>query len=130
MTIRPSRTHGAKMVSTAVISLGLSSTACGAQVTPTWCASADNRWVPGAPCFLAPRSVFPSRAPAGSGASGAAGKLPTTLSAQAPRWVSNASRSTGRKMVWSVAAQGVAWGKPRACAMRVPYWRPHSAMAL
>src|SRR5262249_19050029 len=36
------------------------------------------------------------------------------------RWVSNSARSTCRKIVWSVAAQGVAWVKPRACAMRVP----------
>ena len=41
------------MVSTAVISLVLSSTACWARVTPTWCARADNRCVPGAPGFLA-----------------------------------------------------------------------------
>ena len=130
MTIRPSRTNCSKMVSTAVISLVLSSTACWANVTPTWCASADNRWGPGAPCFLEPRSVFPSRATVGSGASGAAGTLPTTLSAQAPRWVSNSSRSTCRKMVWSVAAQGVAGVKPSACALRVPSLRPHAAMAL
>ena len=52
MTIRPSRTNCCKRGSTAVISLVLSSTACWARVTPTWCASADNRCIPGAPCFL------------------------------------------------------------------------------
>jgi hypothetical protein len=129
-TIRPSRTKGAKMVATAVLALVVASTACWAHVTPPWGASADNRGGPGAPCFLAPRRVFPSRATAGSGAAGAAGKLPTTRSAQAPRGVSHSARSTGRQMVWSVAAQGVAGGKPRACAMRVPSWRPHAARAL
>jgi hypothetical protein len=120
VTIRPSRTRGCKMVSTAVISLVLSSTACWARVTPTWCARADNRCVPGAPCFLDPRSVFPSRAIAVAGISSPGGRLPTTWSAHAPRCASNASRSTCRKTVWSVAAQGGEWVKPRACAIRVP----------
>ena len=130
MTIRPSRTNGAQTVSTAVMSLVLSATAWWGRGTPPWCASAENRWVPGAPCFLEPRSVVPSRATAGSGVSGAAGRRPTTRSAQAPRWASNSSRSPCRKLVGSVAAQGVAWVKPRACARRLPSWRPHAAMAL
>jgi hypothetical protein len=130
VTIRPSRTRCSQRGPTAVLSWVVSSTAWWAQGTPPWCASADNRWAPGAPGFWVPRSVVPSRAPAGSGASGGAGRLPTTRSAHAPRWGSNSSRSTCRKMVGSVAAQGVAWVKPRACAMRVPSWRPQSAMAL
>lgn len=88
------------------------------------------RCVPGAPCFLEPRSVVPSRAIATSGFSGAAGRLPTTLSAQAPRWALHSSRCTRRKIVWSVAAQGGSWVKPRAWASRTPSLRPHAAMAL
>lgn len=73
MPIHPSRTNCSQTVSMAVISLVLSSTACWVSVTLTGCASADKRWVPGAPGFWEPRSVFPSRATAGSGGSGAVG---------------------------------------------------------
>jgi hypothetical protein len=79
VTIRPSRTRCGKMVSTAVLAWVLSSTACGARVTPTRGASADNRCVPGAPGFLAPRSVFPSRAIAVAGVSSPGDRLPHDL---------------------------------------------------
>ena len=130
MTIRPSRTNGCRRVSAAVISLVLSSTAGWARVTPTRSASADNKCIPGAPCFLAPRSVFPSSAIAGAEDSGLGGRLPTTWSAHTPRCASHSSRCTCRKTVWSVAAHGVVWVTPRAYAMRMPSLRPHSAIAL
>ena len=70
--------------------------------------------------LLEPRSVLPSRATAASPTDGAAGVLTTTPSAQAPNVASNASRSTCRKTVCSVAAQGVLWVKPSAWAIRPP----------
>src|SRR4030095_1905238 len=47
VTMRPSKTNWHKRLSTAAISLVLSSTACWCSVTPTWCASADHTVGPG-----------------------------------------------------------------------------------
>jgi hypothetical protein len=85
---------------------------------------------PRRPLFFGTASCFPVQGSCGPGTSGALGRLLTTLSARVPRCASHASRSTCRKMVWSVAAQGVAWVKPSAWAIRALSLRPHSAMAL
>src|SRR6266851_2416152 len=105
--MRPVSTIWPNTVSTSLISLVLAATACCVNVSPTRWANTDNRCVPGAPCFLEPRRVLPSTAMAISGASGTAGAVATTRSAQAPNLASNASRSTHRKMVCSVEAEGV-----------------------
>src|SRR5229473_5250304 len=114
VTMRPARTISPNTVSTSVISFVLAATACCVSVSPPRWVTTDNRCVSGAPCFLEPRRVLPSTAMAISGASGAAGTVATRLSAQAPTLASNASRSMDRKMVCSVAAQGVGCVKPRA----------------
>jgi hypothetical protein len=80
--------------------------------------------------FFDLRSVCPARTIAGASLSSPGGIFSTTWLAHATRCASNASRSTCRKTVWSVAAQGGVWVKPRACAVRVPSWRPYAALSL
>lgn len=130
VTRRPSRTLWPQTVSTSVSALGLADPAWCGSVSPARGAKPEPRGVSGAPCCLEPRRVWPATARAIAGASGAAGAVAPLLAAQALTWASHASRSRPRKLVCSVAAQGV-WGvPPRARALAVPSWRPPAALAL
>ena len=122
-------------VSTAVLSLVLSATACWASVTPTWCARAESRWTPGAPGVREPRRVLPSSATAGSAACGlpvAGGLLAITPLAQAPSCASNPAQSKRLNIRWSVAAPGGICLKPRPGrsgrqnCVPIQQWRYHS----
>ena len=95
----------------------MSSTACWARFTPTWCASADNRWVPGAPCFLEPRASHPGP-PRPQVSQALRADSQRHFRPRRPGAPRTRPGSRAEQMLWSVAAQGGAWVKPRAGAIR------------